>query len=73
LNVDPEDCKRKLEDNLFTVNDSKFNEMLSAIYSSMGEWLIAKTDLGKRITKGLTLDEVDNEAEEGKEGTGEGM
>jgi len=73
LNVDPEDCKRKLEDNLFTVNDSKFNEMLSAIYNGMGEWLMAKTDLGKRITKGLTLDEVDNDAEEGKEGTGEGM
>jgi hypothetical protein len=73
LNIDPEDCKRKLEDNLFTVNDSKFNEALSSIYNSMGEWLLAKTDLGKRIAEGMTLNEVDNGAEEGVEGSGEGM
>jgi len=73
LNVDPEDCKRKLEDNLFTVNDSKFNELLSNIYNSMAEWLLKKTDLAKRVTEGLTLDEVDNGPEEGPEGTGEGV
>ena len=73
LNIDAEDCKRKLEDNLFTVNDSKFNEALSAIYNGMGEWLLQKTDLGKRITEGMTLNEVDNGAEEGVEGSGEGM
>ena len=73
LNIDAEDCKRKLEDNLFTVNDSKFNEALSAIYNGMGEWLMAKTDLGKRVAEGMTLNEVDNGAEEGPEGSGEGM
>jgi hypothetical protein len=73
LNIDAEDCKRKLEDNLFTVNDSKFNEALSAIYNGMGEWLMAKTDLGKRVAEGMTLNEIDNGAEEGPEGSGEGM
>src|SRR5208282_2298180 len=73
LNIDAEDCKRKLEDNLFTVNDSKFNEALSAIYNGMGEWLMNKTDLGKRVAEGMTLNEVDNGAEEGPEGSGEGM
>jgi hypothetical protein len=74
LSIDAEDCERKLEDALFTVKDSKFNEMLSNIYGSVGEWLMVNTDLGKRLTKGLTLETVDNEAEdEGPEGSGEGV
>src|SRR5271157_4186684 len=74
LNLDPEDCERKLEDALFTVKDSKFNEMLSNIYGSVGEWMMANTDLGKRLTKGLDLNEVEAEGEdEGPEGSGEGM
>lgn len=73
LNLDPEDCERKLEDALFTVKDSKFNEMLSNIYGSVGEWMMANTDLGKRLTKGLTLNEVDHAEDEGPEGSGEGM
>ena len=58
LSIDPEDATRKLEDNLFTVKDSKFNEMLSNLYNSVGEWMIANTDLGKKLTKGLQLSEV---------------
>jgi hypothetical protein len=73
LNIDPEDCKQKLENSLFTVNDSKFNELLSNIYGSIGQVIMEKSDLIKRVIKGLTLDEVDNEAEEGPEGSGEGM
>lgn len=74
LNLDPEDCERKLEDALFTVKDSKFNEMLSNIYGSVGEWMMGNTDLGKRLTKGLTLEEVDHELDdEGPEGSGEGV
>jgi len=73
LSIDPEDAERKLEDNLFTVRDSKFNEMLSNIYNSVGEWMMVNTDLGNRLTKGLTLETVDNEAEEGPEGSGEGV
>ena len=74
LAIDPEDAKRKLEDNLFTVMDSKFNEMLSNIYNSVGEWLMTNTDLGKKLVKGLDLSEVDHtEDEEGPEGSGEGM
>lgn len=74
LALDPEDCERKLEDALFTVKDSKFNEMLSNIYNSVGEWLMSNTDLGKRLTKGLTLEQTDQEADdEGPEGSGEGV
>ncbi len=75
LNIDPEDATRKLEDDLFTVKDSKFNEMLSNIYNSVGDWLMTNTDLGKRIVKGLDLNEVDAAVEEDSEieGSGEGM
>jgi hypothetical protein len=72
LNIDPEDCKRKLEDSLFTVNDSKFNELLSSLYQSMSELILSKSDLLKRVIEGLQLNEVDNN-DEGPEGTGEGM
>ena len=74
LNLNPEDCERKLEDALFTVKDSKFNEMLSNIYNSVGEWMMTNTDLGKKLTKGLQLNEVsDSLDEEGPEGSGEGV
>jgi hypothetical protein len=73
LNIDPEDARKKLEDDLFTVKDSKFNELISNIYSSIGQVVMEKSDLIKRVIQGLTLDEVDNDAENGTEGSGEGM
>jgi hypothetical protein len=73
LNLDAEDCKKKLEDNLFTVMDSKMNEALSTINNSVGEWMMTSTDVGERIAKGLTLEKLDNEAEQSMEGTGEGL
>jgi hypothetical protein len=73
LNLDPEDCKRKIQDNLFSVSDCNFNEVKSTIYNSVGTEILAKSDVTKRIIKGLTLQESDNEAESGPEGTGEGM
>ena len=75
LNIDPEDAQRQLEDNLFTVKDAHFAEMLSNIYNSVGDWLMTNTDLGKRITKGLDLNEVDVDADDegSPEGSGEGM
>jgi hypothetical protein len=74
LSIDPEDATRKLEDNLFTVKDSKFNEMLSNLYSSVGEWMMANTDLGKKLTKGLQLSEVDHAEDDSEiEGSGEGV
>ena len=72
LNIDPEDATRKLEDSLFTVRDAKFTQMTDTIYNAMGDWIMKKTDVGKRIAKGLTLHETDNMAEEGMEGSGEG-
>ena len=56
------------------MRDSKFSEMVSNIYGSVGEWLMTNTDLGKRITKGLQLESVDADLEkDSMEGSGEGV
>ena len=72
LNIDAEDCQRKLEDNLFTVNDAKFSELLGALYNSMSELILTKSDLLKRVLEGLNLNEVDID-DDGPEGSGEGV
>ena len=73
LEIDPEDAKRKLEEDLFTVNDAKFTELLSTLYNSIGEAVFQRSDVVKRVIKGLQLDEVDQEPEQGPEGSGQGM
>ena len=72
LNLDPESCRRELEANLFTVMDSKFNQLLDGIYSAVYEKLVERTDLVDRVSQGcgLTLREQEDA---GLEGSGEGM
>ena len=74
LDVDPEACKKALEADLFSVNDSKFNSFLESLYASIGsdENLKNATDLMDRIRTTLGLKEKD--VDEGEiEGSGEGM
>lgn len=73
LNLDPETCKRKLEEDLLTVKDSKFNQVLDAIYAGVAEMLFKKTDLVDKVSKSLQLTTKDIEETEGPEGTGEGV
>jgi len=74
LDVDPEACKKALEADLFSVNDSKFNSFLESLYASIGsdENLKKATDLMDRIRKTLGLKEKDVEDAE-IEGSGEGL
>lgn len=74
LDVDPESCKKALEADLFSVNDSKFNTFLESLYASIGadENLRNATDLMDRIKTTLGLKEKDVEDSE-IEGSGEGM
>jgi len=57
LNIDPADTKDRLERDMFTVNDSAYNDLLRGIYQGVGEQVVARTDIVARITKylGLTL------------------
>ena len=73
LNLDPETCRRKIEEDLFTVKDAKMNQALDSIYSGVSELLFKTTDLADRVAKGLTLKTKDLDEQEGTEGSGEGM
>lgn len=73
LDIDPEVCKKSLEDDMFSVNDSKFNAFLENLYSNIASnEAFYKTDLLDRIKKTLGLKEKDIEDAE-IEGSGEGV
>lgn len=55
FNIDAQDCKVKLENDLFTVNDAVFNEVIRGIYGSLGNTLAESTDIGDKIAKYLKL------------------
>ena len=74
LNLDPETCKRKLEEDLMTVKDSKFNQVLDALYSSgLAEQILKTTDAKDKVAKSLQLKKQDVEDLTSPEGTGEGV
>jgi len=73
LNLDPETCRRKIEEDLFTVKDAKMSQALDSIYGGIADLLFKTTDLADRVAKGLTLKTKDLDEQEGTEGSGEGM
>ncbi|MEI6388784.1 MAG: hypothetical protein WCQ50_19385, partial [Spirochaetota bacterium] len=74
MDIDPEICRKKLEEDLFTVNDSKFNAFLEQLYGNIAstEQFIKSTDLFDRVKKTLGLKEKEIEDAE-LEGSGEGI
>lgn len=55
LNIDPESTKEKIEKDLFTVNDSLFNEVLRNLYTSAAAPLVEKTDVVAKLAEYLKL------------------
>lgn len=55
LNVDPERTKEKLERDMFTFNDSQFNEVLRGIYSDVGRSIAENSDVTEIIAQRLGL------------------
>jgi hypothetical protein len=55
LNIDPDSTKEKIEKDLFTVNDSIFNEVMRNIYTNVATPLVEKTDLVKKLADYLNL------------------
>jgi intein/homing endonuclease len=62
LNIDPDSTKEKIEKDLFTVNDSIFNEVMRNIYTTVATPLVEKTDLVKKLADYLKLTIVEEEA-----------
>lgn len=68
FNIDPVATKEKIEKDMFTVNDSTFNEVIRGIDGEVGRVMVEKTDVMERIAKylGLTVKEEPKAEEEGR-------
>lgn len=67
LNIDPEDANEKIKRDMFTVADSKFNDIITAAYAGVGGELPNKTDLTAKIADYLNLKVKGEEPEESPE------
>tara|TARA_B100001175_G_C19270316_1_gene523830 strand:- start:30 stop:752 length:723 start_codon:yes stop_codon:yes gene_type:complete len=56
LNVDPVSTKSKLERDMWTMNDSQFNEVLRGIYGEAGRMLAENSEVIEKIAANLGLD-----------------
>lgn len=63
LNIDPDSTREKIEKDLFTVNDSIFNEVLRNIYTNVSQSLVEKTDITQRLAQYLHLGMTEAPAE----------
>ena len=63
LNIDPETTNIKLQRDLFTLNDSSFNEVMRSIYSEVGRSLAENSDVAQRVAENMGL--VYTEKEDG--------
>ena len=55
LNIDPASTREKLEHDLFTVNDSQFNEVLRNLYTNVSTALVENTDFTAKMAEYLGL------------------
>lgn len=55
LNVDPITAREKLKNDLFTLNDATFNEVLRGIYGDVGRDLAENSDAAQKIADTLGL------------------
>jgi hypothetical protein len=55
LNIDPISTKEKIEQDLFTVNDSIFNELMRNIYTQLAVPMVENTDLADKMANYLKL------------------
>jgi len=65
LNVDPESTKRKLERDMWTMNDSQFNEVLRGIYGEAGRMLAENSEVIEKIAANLGLEYTPPAEDEG--------
>jgi len=58
LNIDPDAARRKIEADLFTVNDPAFNQYLVSLYQAAANKMIETHNVAQRFSEYLTLDEL---------------
>jgi hypothetical protein len=72
LNLDAEDVTRAIQEDLFTLKDATFNDLLRDIYGQLSDKIVANTDLVNKIIDDLGLpkkeggeEDVEEEEESG--------
>jgi hypothetical protein len=65
LNIDPVSTKEKLEHDMWTVNDSQFNEALRNVYANVATALVEKTDVTQQLAEYMGLKPATPEGQEG--------
>lgn len=55
LNIDSYDTKTKIEQDMLTVNDATFNEVMRSVYSEVGRVLAEKTNIVDKIASYMKL------------------
>lgn len=56
LNIDPVSTREKIEQDVFTVNDSNFNELLRNIYTNVSAPFVENTNLLEKLASYLKVD-----------------
>jgi intein/homing endonuclease len=66
LNIDPISTKQKIEEDMFTVNDSMFNELLRNVYTNISAPIVDETDLKEKLARYMHLNPKPTEEEGNK-------
>jgi hypothetical protein len=61
LNIDPISTKAKLERDLWTLNDSQFNELMRSVYSGAADKIVENTGVVAQIAEKLGLEYAEPE------------
>ncbi len=70
LNIDPEATRKKVEADLFTVNDPTFNQLVTGIYGAVSQKIVDGSNIDQLLAKNMGL--AVKEAPAGEEGGGDG-
>lgn len=63
LNIESDDVERRIQNDLFTVSDPNFNDILRDIYSNVSDVIAEETDVKDKIIDSLGLQKVDEDEE----------
>jgi hypothetical protein len=55
LNLDADDITRAIQEDLFTLRDATFNDLIRNIYGQLSDSIVSKTELADKIIDGLGL------------------
>jgi len=58
LNIDPESSSKKIKEDLFTVDDFAYNQLMTNIYTAAGQGLVEKYNVLEKLADYLGFDEV---------------